>query len=380
MNPLHPKTILLACLLMLQPVIVWAQMPDKDPKVLIAELGLEEADTAVRDLPGWRKPEKIYINFSAYGPKDDLPMLLDSAQKAVGDVELVQVTNELSDEIVNSMEVLIGRCDRMDMDVLATAPKLRWFQHSSHSISECLNPVVKERDFIMTNAQHTSGPPIAEHVIGMMLMLTRGLHIFHSYQAKQEWHSEGIDYPVIEIGGKTMLIAGLGGIGTEIARRAHALGMTVLATRNSSREGPDFVEYVGLSDELLELAKRADVVVNALPLTVATRGLFNKQFFDSVKKDAFYISSGRGETTVTADLLAALKDGRLAGAGIDVTDPEPLPPGHELWTLPNVVITPHMAFDTDQGRWRRWLVVQENLRRYVNGDKLLNVTNKKLGY
>lgn len=376
MNALHSKTLLLTCLLVL-PAAVPAQMPDRSPAELIAELGLEESEPAMRDIPGWRKPEKIYIAFSVYGPKEELAMMLDSAQQAVGDVEIVQVGRELDKKLVDDVEVLIGRCD---MDVLATAPKLRWFQHSSHSVAECLNPAVTERDFVMTNAQHTSGPPIAEHTIGMMLMLARRMHVFHNFQAKQEWHDHELDPPMLEVGGKTMLIAGLGGIGTEVARRAHALGMKVIATRNSSREGPEFVEYVGLADELLELAKRADVVVNALPLTEATRGLFNKKFFDTVKRGAIFITFGRGESTVTEDLIAALKDGRISGAGLDVTHPEPLPPGHELWTLPNVIITPHVASMTDQGRWRRWLVVQENLRRYVNGDKLLNVVNKKAGY
>ena len=102
--------------------------------------------------------------------------------------------------------------------------------------------------------------------------------------------------------------------------------------------------------------------------------------FDSIKKGAYYITVGRGETTINDDLIAALKDSRLTAAGMDVTDPEPLPAGHELWTLPNVVTTPHVAANTDQGRWRRWLVLRENLRRYINGDKLLNVVDKMRGY
>jgi len=377
MNQLKLKLVLFVGLASLPVTMVWSQYLDLDTDAAIAEMGLEETGPAVRDLPGWRKPEKVYINFSAYGPESELQMMLESARKAAGDVEIVQVTGRLSDDIINNMEVLISRCNP---EVLAKAPRLRWHQHSSHGIEDCLNPAVQESHFIMTNAQHTSGPPIAEHALALLMMMTRGLHVFHTAQMQQQWIDRNIDYPIIELGGKTMLIAGLGGIGTELAKRAHALGMTVLATRNSSREGPDFVEYVGLSDELYELAKRADVVVNALPLTNDTRGLFDKKFFDTVKPGAFFISFGRGESTVTADLIAALKDGRISGAGLDVTDPEPLPTGHELWTLPNVIITPHMASTTDQGRWRRWVVVQENLRRYVNGDKLLNVVDKKLGY
>ncbi len=129
-----------------------------------------------------------------------------------------------------------------------------------------------------------------------------------------------------------------------------------------------------------DLAAQADVIVNALPLTDATRGLFDNDFFDAAKRGAYFISVGRGESTVTDDLVAALQDGRLSAAGLDVTDPEPLPGDHELWRLPNVIITPHVAATTDQGRWRRWLVIRENLRRYVNGEPMLNVVDVARGY
>jgi phosphoglycerate dehydrogenase-like enzyme len=172
----------------------------------------------------------------------------------------------------------------------------------------------------------------------------------------------------------------LGGVGNEVAKRAHGLDMRVIGIRNSSREGPEFVDYVGLSDELYELAAKSDVIVNTLPLTDETRGLFDKQFFDAAKHGTYFISVARGGSTVTSDLIAALKDGRVTAAGLDVTDPEPLPKGHELWTLPNVIITPHIAATTDQGRWRRWAVIRENLRRYVNGEPMLNVVDVSRGY
>jgi phosphoglycerate dehydrogenase-like enzyme len=263
---------------------------------------------------------------------------------------------------------------------MLNAKNLLWLQHSAHGVDDCITPETAKKDFVLTNAQHTSGPPISEHVIAMMMMMSRGLIQLHSAQIDQNWLRRAAGIPIIEIKGKTMLIVGLGGIGTEVAYRANALGIRVLATRNSSREGPDFVEYVGLSNEVYDLAKQADFVINTLPLTDDTRGMFDNRFFNAVKKGAYYISVGRGETTVSDDLIAALKDGRLTAAGLDVTDPEPLPADHELWTLPNIIITPHIAAMTDQGRWRRWLVVRENLRRYINGDKLFNVVDKELGY
>jgi phosphoglycerate dehydrogenase-like enzyme len=183
-----------------------------------------------------------------------------------------------------------------------------------------------------------------------------------------------------EVKGRTMLVAGLGGIGTEVAKRAHALGMAVIATRNSGTEGPPFVAEVGLPDKLLPFAARADVIVNTLPLTPETKGLFDRRFFDAARRGALFINVGRGGTVVTDDLVAALQDGRLGGAGLDVTDPEPLPPGHALWRAPNVIITPHVAAMLEGNEEPRWVLARENLRRYVEGGKLLSEVDVRKGY
>jgi phosphoglycerate dehydrogenase-like enzyme len=353
-----------------------AQGVGRDAQALIEELGLEESETAVRELPFWRKPKKIHI--VARGSNDaERAMQMKEAQAAVGDVELVQIAYPIPDDVIEDAEVLIARCTPR---IIREADNLRWLQDSRHGVNSCMIPEIQDKPFILTNAQHSSGPPMADHVIAMMTMLTRGLHNFYRVQPQGVWKERPIEFPMLELTDKIMLIVGLGGVGVEVARRAHGLGMRVIGTRRSSREGPDFVEYVGLPDELYELAGRADVIVNALPLTSETRGLFDTTFFDAAKPGAYFISVGRGESTVTADLIAALKDGRITAAGLDVTDPEPLPVGHELWSLPNVIITPHVAATTDQGRWRRWTITLENLRRYVNGDKMLNVVDVARGY
>ena len=302
---------------------------------------------------------------------------MKSARAIVCDVELIQIAYPISDEVIKDAEVLLARCTPR---IIREAKKLRWLQDSRHGVNTCMVPEIQDKQFILTNTQHTSGPPIADHVIAMMTMLTRGLHNFHQLQSLEKWKERPIEFPMLELSDKTMLVVGLGGIGTAVAKRAHGLGMRVLGIRNSSRDGPDYVEYVGLSDELHELAGQADVIVNSLPLTSATRGMFDSKFFDSAKRGAYFISVGRGESSVTDDLIAALKDGRLTAAGLDVTDPEPLPDGHELWSMPNVIITPHVAATTDQGRWRRWEVIKENLHRYVNGEKMLNVVDVTKGY
>jgi phosphoglycerate dehydrogenase-like enzyme len=154
----------------------------------------------------------------------------------------------------------------------------------------------------------------------------------------------------------------------------------VIATRASGRDKPDFVSYIGGPNELPTLLKQADIVVNSLPLTDQTRGLFNARLFATMKPSAYFINVGRGGTTVTNDLLEALNKGVIAGAGLDVTDPEPLPPEHPLWRTPNTIITPHVSSHAIVGQSLVFRVSRENLRRYAAGEKMLSVVDTSRGY
>lgn len=371
-----------AVCLLLMSMTVKAAGPDAATQALIEQLRLVEAEQPVRESPGWKRPEKIVVIIpsSRRGVRAEL---LESLEKVSNGIEIDTIIGqEFGAEetaILEEAEVILGFCSPQ---LIRIAKNLRWLQHFWTGLDHCLlTPAAQEIDFILSNAQHTGGPPIAEHVMAMLMMLTRNLQYFHHMQQEQIWQKPpDTPSPMIEIGGKTMLVVGLGGIGTEVARRAAALGMRVIATRRSGREGPDFVDYVGLADELPKLAAQADVIVNTLPLTRETTGIFGREFFATVKHGAYFISIGRGRNTDTAELIAALKSGRLAGAGLDVTDPEPLTRGHELWTLPNVIITPHISGMTDRGFERNRLVITENLRRYINGERLLNVVNIDRGY
>lgn len=361
---------------------VQAAGPGPATQELIEQLRLDEAERPVRESPGWKRPERIVVMIP--GSFNDVRAeLLASFERVSDGIEIVTVSGrEFTGEegvALAEAQVILGFCSPK---LIRTAKNLHWLQHFGTGVDRCLlSPAAQEADFILTNAQHTAGPPIAEHVIAMLMMLTRNLQYFHHLQQEQTWQRPpDTPSPMIEIGGKTMLVAGLGGIGIEVARRAAALGMRVIATRRSGREGPEFVDYVGLPDELLELAAQADVIVNALPLTRETTGIFGREFFAALKQGAYFISIGRGKSTDTAELIAALKSGRLAGAGLDVTDPEPLTRGHELWTLPNVIITPHISYMTDRGFERNRLVITENLRRYINGERMLNVVDIDRGY
>ena len=180
--------------------------------------------------------------------------------------------------------------------------------------------------------------------------------------------------------GKTVLVLGLGSIGRETAQRAHGLGMRVVATRNSRREGPDYVDYVGLSHEALALAAQADVVINALPLTPATQNLVDAEFFHAMPTDALFINVGRGGTVDTAALVSALENNTIGGAGLDVVNPEPLPKTSPLWGFKNVIITPHVAAMSNKSLQLTRLIAQENLRRYIVGDRLINFVNRENTY
>jgi phosphoglycerate dehydrogenase-like enzyme len=341
---------------------------------LISDLGLRESSTASRDLPGWEKPSRVVVRL-------DSDERLAGLQVVAPGVEIVPV--ESADEAVRQVigaQVLIGFCDEK---ILATAVDLHWVQVYSAGVDRCVaNPSLHEGEKVLTNGQRIGSPALAETAIALMMALARGLDVYFTNQKEQRWiRSVNLgEGEFLELEGRTVLVVGLGGIGTQVARRAHGLGMRVMATRGSRREGPDYVDYVGLADETLQLAERADVVINTAPLTDRTRGMFDAAFFKAMKPTAYFVSVGRGASTVTDDLVAALKNGELAGAGLDVTDPEPLPEGHELWSMPRVIITPHTAGRSDRSRERLFLLVQENLRRYVAGEPLLSVVNIEAGY
>ena len=279
---------------------------------------------------------------------------------------------------VPDAQALLGFCTSAP---IGRGPELHWVQVYSAGVDYCDLDPLRERGALMSNLQRLSSAAIADHAMAMLLAMSRGLPRYLSDQADGRWDPLPFQSPqAFELNGQTMLVVGLGGIGTQVARRANAFGMRVLATRNSSREGPEFVEYVGLPDELLTLAVRADVVVNSAPLTPSTKALFDAEFFAAMKPTAYFINVGRGKSAVTQDLVVALRVGQLAGAGLDVVDPEPLPALHPLWRMPNVIITPHVAGRSDQALQRMFLIVRENLRRYIHGEPMLSLVDLEAGY
>lgn len=362
-----------------------APAPAADPKAvaLIQELGLVESPTALRDLPGWKAPRRIVIatgNPNGTGAQEQRQVL----EAAAPGLEVVAVEGaaDMARQAANADAVIGGDDTVCDERVLAAGKRLRWVAVMSAGVEACLGKSRLEKPGLtVTNMRAVAGPVMAEHTIALMFALSRSLQVSIGRGSRGEgWNRNFSGSQPQALTGKTVLVVGLGGIGLEVARRSHALGMKVIATRNSSREGPDYVSKVGLSDELPAMIGEADVVVSALPLVPATTHLFDAKMFARMKKSAFFINVGRGGSVVTDDLVAALNAGTIAGAGLDVTEPEPLPTGHPLWKAKNIIVTPHMSALSDLGQASRMLILKEQVRRFAAGDKLLAVVDFKKGY
>jgi phosphoglycerate dehydrogenase-like enzyme len=267
-------------------------------------------------------------------------------------------------------------------EFLAKATKLVWVQAMSAGVEHLTsNPAVASHEnLVLTNMRAVHGPAIADHAMAMLLTLTRQLSHYLDVQKRGQWTDRDTPARPVALAGKTMLVVGIGGIGTEIAQRAHGFGMTVIATRRSATPAPDYVKKVGTPADLLSMLPEADVVAICVPLTDETRGLFNAAAFKAMKPGSYLINIARGRVVETPALIEALKSGKLAGACLDVTDPEPLPTGHALWSMPNVVITPHMSADSDLTDTRRTTLLIENIRRFGAGEPLLNCVDVKTGY
>jgi phosphoglycerate dehydrogenase-like enzyme len=264
--------------------------------------------------------------------------------------------------------------------VLRAGKSLKWVQQASAGVEGLLEiPELVESDIILTNMQRAYGPEIADQAIAYLLAFTRSLTHFILTQPSQAWSSRERGLVLDELAGKTMLIIGLGGIGTEIARRANAFGMRVIATDPKVWERPLFVEELRKPDAFHALLPRADVVASAVPLTKQSLQMIGAREFSLMKRGAILINVSRGKVVDTDALVAALDRKQVAAAGLDVTDPEPLPKGHPLWSR-NVIITPHSAGQSPGGERRRHEILRENLRRFAAGELLLNVVDKKAGY
>ena len=269
----------------------------------------------------------------------------------------------------------------MDAELVAAAPKLRWLQApaaappAGYYFKELI-----EHPTRVTNFRGIYNDHISAHIMAMVLSFAKNLHIYRDQQRDSNWSPlSGSGANQVFLPEATALIVGVGGIGSETARLCKAFSMQVIGI-DARWEMPDVQEHLDIAsgpDDIDTHLPNADFIILTIPHTPDTEGMFNASKFRMMRTNAYFINIGRGMTTQLDDLAQALTDGEIAGAGLDVYEIEPLPPEHPLWSMPNVILTPHVA--AEEGRHlgeRRYQVIAENMRRFSKGEPLLNVVDK----
>jgi phosphoglycerate dehydrogenase-like enzyme len=326
-------------------------------------------------------PHKIAIilhdEFEAWRPP---AWFLERLRAEFPQIEVAFSPSTRSDEsALRDADVMIGW--GFSPEQLRIATKLRWIYSITAAIDQFLFPELLASSIEITNAARVHGPIVAEHALAMMLALARRIPSSVRYQDRRKWAMETIwaEQPRLrEIAGANLVIVGLGSIGSEIAVRAAALKMHVTGVRQTPERGPAGAhEVVGYS-QLDSVLPRADFMVLAAPLTPQTRHIIDARRLQLFKPDAYLINVSRGGLIDEAALVNALRGRRLGGAALDVFEEEPLPRRSKLWKLPQVLITPHTAFLSPRIWERHYEIFTANLRRYLAGEPLEDVVEKRL--
>ncbi|MBI2858890.1 MAG: D-2-hydroxyacid dehydrogenase, partial [Chloroflexi bacterium] len=306
------------------------------------------------------------------GGKSHLLDLMEQ-ESALHGFPSVDLDSELKQaEVIFAMAALPDR-------LLERAPHLKWLQLGGAGIDKYFGTGILDGKIIVTNSRGVAAIPIAEHILALMFMLAKNAPKLLANKQKKHWEK----FQVIELRDKVVGLIGLGAIGGELARLAKAIGMKVIATRKSAIRrtvNSDGVDEVLPISDMPYLLSGSDFVVVAAPLTEETKGLIGEAELRMMKPSAYLVNVARGAIVDQKALINALKSGRIAGAGLDVVESEPLPAISELWELPNVVLSPHMAQTTDRRSHRIVGLFSENLRRYLAGENLLNLIESDRGY
>jgi phosphoglycerate dehydrogenase-like enzyme len=306
--------------------------------------------------------------------------LLEELRSATPDARIVAVERAKMMDEIGDADGYIGEITSAEVRV---AKNLKWVGVMSAGVERVLFPVdgtsdLRDSNIVLTNNKIVQGPEIADHALAMLLMLSRNLYLLYKNDQQQMWNAH--PYHGIELNGKTAVVIGVGGIGTQIALRANAFGMSVIGVDREDKPFLPFVKKFVKPDQLDAVLPEADVVFTSVPDTPQSHKMMGASQFALMKKNSYFIAVSRGGIYDMGGLVKALDEKRLAGAGVDVTDPEPLPKDHPLWKFENAIITPHIAGRSDQDAGRMVGTIQENIRRFVAGKPLINVVDKKKGY
>ena len=327
--------------------------------------------------PGFHDPvahpgRVVVMGATADAPPPGVDRLADAVDVAFADTQ-----DELAGRLPGT-DVLFAWRARSELlePVWDRAADLRWIQSSSAGVDALLFPALARSDVVLTNARGVFDEAIAEYVIALVLVYAKGLLGVLDRQRSHVWAHRDTEM----LTNRRVLVVGTGSIGRAIGRRCLASGMFVRGVASTARPADDVFRAIHGSDELAEAAAWADFVIDVLPGTVSTRHAFDEAVFASMKPTARFINVGRGSTVDEAALADAVREGRLAGAALDVFEDEPLSEDSPLWDLPGVVVSPHMSGDF--AGWRESMVelFVDNLRRYLTGEPLRNVVDKERGY
>ncbi len=290
--------------------------------------------------------------------------------------------------VTDDREEIVGLLDEIEIaaggfprDLLSEASNLKWLQQWGAGADWLLrHEDAANLDFLLTNASGVHASPISEHILALLFAFARDLHHAIRRQERREWKRSELRQTVFEMNDKTMLLLGVGAIGERTAKLAKSIGMDVLGVRRHPEDGSPHVDEMHGPDELLTLLPKADFCVLTIPLTPETKGIIGEAELRAMKPTAHIVNIGRGGTIQEDILVQALREGWIAGAGLDVFETEPLPEDSPLWTLDNVIITAHYSGLTPHYNERAMDIFLENLARYQAGESLLNVVDKELGY
>ena len=283
---------------------------------------------------------------------------------------------EVTEKQIQEADVIMGN---VSPEQLKKAEKLQWLQLNSAGADVYGIPGLFKENTIVTTANGAYGKTVAEHMFAMLLAMQKKLTLYRDSQSRHSWDDHGT---VTSIADATVLVFGMGDIGRHFAKMAHALGAYVIGVKRTPGNCPEYVDEPHLMKECKKLLPHADVIFSVLPSTNETRGLFDKEMFRLMKKDAIFLNAGRGNAVCTEDLCEILDEGRLAGVALDVIDPEPLPADHRLWDYPNVFLTPHVSgyYHLPETLDKVVNICVENLRSFMKGQRLKNQMDFEAGY
>lgn len=302
---------------------------------------------------------------------------LAQLQEAAPEAEIINAGQERVDELLPMADIFIGHAKvPVNWDRVLAAGKLRWIQSSAAGLDHCLVPGVIESDILVTSASGLFAPQVAEQTFALMMGLLRQLPLFFRAEARREF----IRLPTDDLRGKTVGIVGLGGNGRMLARMLAPWEIRLVATDYFPEDRPPEVDQLWPADRLDDLLQQSDIVILTLPLNATTKGLFDAERIASMRKGSYLINVARGAIVVEQALVDALAAGHLRGAGLDVTENEPLAPSSLFWDDPKVIITPHVGAQSARRNDDATDLACLNLRRFLAGEMPYNHVDKRLGF